>query len=45
MNFLAILQLITEVSTLEDGDDNHYCEEDLSTDHVGSTVDIWKFSY
>ena len=44
MYFCAILQLITDVSTLADDDDDD-CHEDLSIDHVGSTLDIWKFSY
>ena len=44
--FWAILQLITDSSTLDDdnaGDADAECD-DLSNDHVGSTFDIWKFS-
>ena len=53
IDILVLLQLITDVSSLDDdgddddaaADDDGDCDEDLSTDHVGSTVDIRKFSY
>ena len=41
----AILQLITDVSTLDDDDDDDDgdCHEDLSTDHVGSLLTYENF--
>ena len=48
IDILVIQQLITDISTLDndhDADANDDCDEDLSSDHVGITVDIWKFNF